>query len=378
MIVRKGVGVPLVIISLFLIFGCGRPEPKDNFQLGEEYFQASSYIKAIMRLEIWLKEDPDNLAGHNNKSHAMLVVMYHDDETRQQLYEDKFNKLQAMGEPGMAVVLKLIEHPITASRLGVTIGDILVKGGDLSVPPLMKYMKGANPRLRVYALSVLIKLGKPAVGSLVQVLDDPDLHNRSRAVEALSAIGDKSVIKPLEAKLDDPSGLVRVQVAAALYKMGQTNATKKIILDALEDEDVHTRRVAARAIAEIVDNPPLKPAMKALNDIDADVRDYATQIVGKIRSAEAVQPLIKRLLEDENDRVKASAATSLAKIGKPAVKPLIKLLEETEKLELRLRLVWILGKIGDKEAVKPLEKIYKETSNAVLKDSTAKALNEIP
>ena len=377
MIVRKGVSIPLVIMSLALIFGCGRPEPKDNFQLGEEYFQASDYIQAIMRLEIWLREDdPDNLAGHNDKARVMLLVMYHNDETRQQLYEAMFKKMQ--GKSGMAVVLGLVENRTTRSRLGNSISDILVKGGDLSVPPLMKYMNGPNPKLRIYALNTLIKLGKPAIGSLIQTLDDPDQYSRSRAVEALSAIGDKSAIKPLEAKLNDPSGLVRVQVAAALYGMGQTNATRKIILDALEDEDVHTRRVAARTVAEIVDDPPLKSAMKALNDTDADMRNYAAQIAGKLRSAEAVQPLIKMLLEDENDNVKASAADSLGKIGKPAVKPLINLLEETEALDLNLRLVRILGKIGDKRAVKPLEKVYKETPNPVLKDATAKALNEIP
>lgn len=198
MIVRKGVSVPLVIMSLALIFGCGRPEPKDNFQIGEEYFQTSNYIQAIMRLEIWLKEDdPDNLAGHNDKAHVMLLVMYHNDETRQQLYETKFKKLQAMGESGMAIVLELVENRTTRSRLGNSISDILIKGGDLSVAPLMKYMKGPNPRLRSYALDALIKLGKPAIDLLVQTLDDPDQYTRSRAVEALSAIGDKSVIKPL-------------------------------------------------------------------------------------------------------------------------------------------------------------------------------------
>jgi HEAT repeat protein len=160
--------------------------------------------------------------------------------------------------------------------------------------------------------------------------------------------------------------------------VGQTGTTRKIILSALEDENVQTRRVAARTVAEIIDDPPLKSAMKALKDTDADVRNYAAQIVGKIRSAEAVQPLIKMLLEDENDKVKASVADSLGKIGKPAVKPLIELLEGTKDLELSLRLVRILGITGDKRAVKPLEKIYKETPNTVLKDATAKALNEIP
>lgn len=377
MIARKGVNIPVVIMSLLLIFGCGRPEPKDNFELGEEHFYASNYIKAMMKLETWLREDPDDAQGHNTKAHAMLVVMYHDDETRQELFKAKFKTLQDMGEPGMAAVLRLVEHPTIATRLGNTIGDILASGGRLSVPPLMKYMKGVNPRLRVYAREVLVKIGKPAVDTLVQVLDDPDPYNRSRAVEALREIGDESAIKPLEAKLNDPNKLVQVQVAAALHTMGQTNPARKIILDALSDENVQTRRVAARALAEIVDNPPLKSVLEALKDTDADVRNHAALAVGKLGSPEAVQPLVKMLLEDESDQVKASAADSLGKIGKPAVEPLIKLLGGVNDMELTIWIVQTLGTIGDKRAIKPMEKLYRETSNVVLKDQTARALNKI-
>jgi HEAT repeat protein len=83
-------------------------------------------------------------------------------------------------------------------------------------------------------------------------------------------------------------------------------------------------------------------------------------------------------VEDENDQVKTSAIESIGEIGKPAVDPLIKLLEETKDVELTIRLVQVLGKIGDKKAVKPLEKIYNESTNSVLKNETAKALNMIP
>jgi len=114
-----------------------------------------------------------------------------------------------------------------------------------------------------------------------------------------------------------------------------------------------------------------------MKDADADVRNYAARAVGKTRSAEAVPPLVKILQEDENQQVRASAAGSLEKLGKSAVDPLIKVLEGTEDMELTIRIVQILGNLGDKKAIKPLEKVYKETSNTVLKNETAKALNKI-
>jgi HEAT repeat protein len=81
---------------------------------------------------------------------------------------------------------------------------------------------------------------------------------------------------------------------------------------------------------------------------------------------------------DVVDNVKNSAAKSLEKIGKPAAEPLIELLEKTKDVETLIRIVQALGDIGDKGAVKPMERIYNQASNPLLKNETAKALNKIP
>ncbi len=377
MIVRRWAAIIFIVVSLFLIFGCGREKRRNDFDLGTEHFQKANYKEAMIRLEIWLKENPGDEYGVNTQARVMLVIMYHDDEVRQRSFETEFKKLQALGKPGMAAILQMIQNPTVASRLGIAISDILVKGGDLAVPALIKDLTGTNPRLRAYARNVLINIGKPSVNSLIQLLDNPDLYNRSRAVEALNRIGDKSAIKPLEAKLNDSSKLVQIQAAAALYGMGQKDATQEFIFNCLDSNDVQCRRVAARAIGEIIDDPPLKLVLKAVKDADADVRSYAARAAGKTLNLETIQPLMKMLQEDESDQARASAAESLEKIGKPVVTPLIKLLENANDMELTIRIVQILGNIGDKKAVKPLEKIYNGTSNTVLQNETAKALNNI-
>jgi len=377
MIARSGAtSIALVAISLFLIFGCGREKPKSDFELGQAYFEASDYRKAMIRLESWVQQDPNNVQGHNAEAHAMLAVIYHDDETRQSLFEDELKKLQGMGDPGMTAVLKLVESPTIESRLGSTIEDILVKAGEPSVGPLMKDLKSSNPRLRKYAQQVIIKIGAPAVSSLIEALNDPDVYIRSMSVESLSEIGDERAVEPLKQRLNDPSRLMQVTVAAALHKMGQMNPTD-VILSALEDEDIVTRRAAAKAAWENVDNPPLAPLLKAMKDTDADVRNYTALAIGKTRSPEAIQPMLKALREDENDQVKSSAAKSLEMIGEPTVDPLINLLEGTKDMELTVRIVQILGNIGDKRAIKPMEKVYNEATNPLLKNETAKALNKI-
>ena len=42
MIARREAGIVLIVISLFLILGCGREKPKNDFELGKAYFSASS------------------------------------------------------------------------------------------------------------------------------------------------------------------------------------------------------------------------------------------------------------------------------------------------------------------------------------------------
>ena len=374
MIVRRGASIALMLVVLFLVFGCGREKPKTDFELGKEYFLASDYPKAMIRFEKWVQRNPGS--PQNTEAHAMLAVIYHDDETRQRYYEAEVNTLKKIGEPGMSVVLEMVENLTTATRLGSTIRDILVAGGQLSVNPLIAHLRGNNWRLKRNAQETLIEMGAPAVEALIKVLNDPDIYVRSLAIEALSGIGDQRAISALEKQMEDPSKLVQVTAAAALHKMGKGNP-RNIIINALTDIDAATRRVAAKAVWEIIDDPPLSLLLKAMKDVDPDVRNYATMSAGKTRNPEAIEPLIKALKDDEDDRVRDSAAKALHLIGTPAVDPLIKELEGTKDMEILIRIAQTLGDIGDKRAIKPLEKVYNEATNPLLKNETAKALNKI-
>jgi len=376
MTVRSGIAITLVLMSLFLALGCGREKPKSNFELGKDFFRASNYKKSMILLENWLGEDPTNEMGHNAETYAILAVMYHNDETRQKSYESTINKLIGMGEPGMKAVLKLKAHPTIRSRLGSTIDEILIRGGNLSIGPVMTDLKGNNPKLQIRAKESVIKLGDVAVEPLIEALNEPDLYVRTLAIEALGEIGSKKAIDPLKEKLNDPDKLTQVMVAVALHKMGEDNP-EDVILGALIDESAATRRTAAKAIWEVVDKPPLRSLLKAMKDSDPDVRNYVALSLGKIPSPDAVPTLLKALTEDPEGRVRSSAAESLEKIGKPAVDPLIKALQSSKEMGVTIRIAKILGNIGDKRAIKPLESVYNGAGNSMLRDEVAKALNMI-
>lgn len=367
----------LALILLLSVFGCpGQMRNKrTSFDFGKEYFLASDYPKAMIRLEKWVQENPDTPEAI--EAHAMLVIIYHDDETRQNLFEAQLKKVQSKGDQVINAIFKLLEDPTIDSRLRNSIRSVLVKAGQPSVIPLMQSMRGTNPRIRKFAQETLSEMGPVAVDALVMALDDPDLYVRGRAIEALSQIGDKRAAETIKKKLDDPSKLVQVEAAAALHKMGVMNPTNTII-SALNDPDAVIKRAAAKAASEMLENPPLAPLLKAVNDEDQEVRAYAVLALGNTRSPEAVQTLIKIMTSDDIDNVKNSAAKALEKIGKPALEPLIQLLEKTKDVGTLIRIVQTLGDIGDKSAIKPMERVYSQANNPLLKNETAKALNKIP
>jgi len=374
MIARGWVVTFLVALLVSSIPGCGREKAKNDYELGKEYFEASDYGQAIIRLDRWVqKSDRPNLT----EAHAILAVIYHDYPNRQEFFEIELNKLREIGEPGMAAVLELMKNTTVASRLGDTINDILVKCGKLSVGPLIRDLTSHNWRLAINAQETLAKIGEPAVEPLIATLkNDTDIYTRSVAIEALKKIGDKRAVAPLEQRLNDPSRLIQVTAAAALHAMDQRNP-EKVIIKALEDPDFEVRRAAAEALYETMENPPIDSVVKLLKDPDPEVRNFAALTAGKLHSTEAVPMLTKLIKEDKDDRVRASAGKSLESIGKPAVDPLINILANTKDQELIIRIAQILGNVNDKRAIEPLEKIYKTDDRPLVKNEVAKALNKI-
>lgn len=365
--------VLVIALSVVLSFGCGRERKRSEFELGKEFFQASDYEKAMVMLEKWVtKEDRPNLI----EAYAMLAIIYHDYPNRSEQFQATMEKLKGQGEQGMAAVLKIMENKTLGDRLQNTINDVLVKGGSLSVGPLIKDLRGANWRLKVNACNTLIKIGEPAIDALIETLNVSDPYTKSLAIEALGKIGGAKAINALKRSVSDPSRLVQVSAATALYLMGD-KSHQKVIIDALNNSDVGVRAAAAKAAAEVLESPSEESLIKLMNDSDATVRNYAAIALGKAKSAQAVPVLIKAMKSDTDETVKNSAKDALEKIGQPAVDPLIDVLKTAKDEGLIVRAAQALGNIGDKKAIDALDSVYRRETRPLVKNEVAKALNKI-
>ena len=73
--------------------------------------------------------------------------------------------------------------------------------GELAIEPLISALKWGGPGAQSKAMESLVKVGKPAVESLMSLLRDKNRYTRLRTVEILDNIGDKRAIESLKRAL---------------------------------------------------------------------------------------------------------------------------------------------------------------------------------
>lgn len=166
-------------------------------------------------------------------------------------------------------------------------------------------------------VEISIRIGKPAVRSLIADLKDNDPLVRSNSVKALGAIEDPRAVKPLITVLNDEDPLIQRQAVKALGRVNDLRAVEPLI-GVLEDREKkpYVRMSAAEALGSMGDSRAVEPLVAALNDPYWEVRGYAAEALGKIGDQSAVEPLITAL-KDQDATVRGNAADGLAKIKDP-------------------------------------------------------------
>ncbi|MDD1678027.1 MAG: HEAT repeat domain-containing protein [Methanomicrobiales archaeon] len=193
-------------------------------------------------------------------------------------------------------------------------------------PESLRIIVGAlgtpDEAVRALVQEVLVRIGAPAVGLLIDAFTDRNTELRGRAAEILVTIGRPSV-ESLIQTLQDPSDLVRWRAARTMGKIADPRAIQPLI-EALGEDDILLRRDAANAL--------------------------------RVFGAEAVDPLILAL-QDASPRIRKEAAEVLGWLGdRRAIKPLLIVLEHPST-EIRCAAIWALGELGDsdmEETIRPL------------------------
>ncbi len=258
----------------------------------------------------------------------------------------------ALHDPDLSVVLSAI-MAIAEFRTPLLVDDLLALLGkvdesvDFAVVKavgmmrakeaeeiLVEHLRSGSPSHRIeYALlESLGRIGATSASEMIRsrylLSGDPDL--RRLAVETLGNLGDADSIHAVACALKDGHWSVRV---AALQILGRLGGAREIPL-----------------------------LLEAVGDDDIMVRKHAILALGEIRSVSTIPILVQQLADMEMSR---HAFTSLLRFGHQALPWLHRHMMKSYTVDIRVRLIDLIGKIGDRKSVEPLMELLDDPNPSV-------------
>jgi HEAT repeat protein len=171
------------------------------------------------------------------------------------------------------------------------------------------------------------KLSKKKLASLIKVFREGDNFAREKAMEALLASPDKSVLEAVAPLLQEKDTSMRMMILEILKKIGDLNIDTVTAL---------------------------------LDDENEDIRVYACEVLADLRHPEAIPHLVRKTRSDY-DNVRNAACISLAEFDDDrAVDALLESLKDVNWIAFSAILG--LGKIGNEKAVPALLNVFRNGS----------------
>jgi HEAT repeat protein len=207
--------------------------------------------------------------------------------------------------------------------------------------------------------------GSEALPALKLTFETGPVASAVRAIEAMGAIPDPSVVKVLCQALHHQEPAVCISAVGALGKVGGSEAVQALIpclrgshtqiraesarslgilgaaeatsqiCNLLQDKEWEVRREAAGALGKLNNPEAVEPLAKVLDDLDGDVREAAALALSGTRDRRAVGPLVLAL-KDELASVRRIAAAGLSRID-PDWVSLSETRAAAEKLKLAIQ-----------------------------------------
>jgi HEAT repeat protein len=247
---------------------------------------------------------------------------------------------------------------------------LLAPEAERAIPALGRALEDENPTVSVRAAEALARIGKPAIRTLIKVLEEGGITARSSATYAIGVIGPeaKAAIPALTENLKHGPTYDAKQPAYALGRIGPA-ATPTLIqllrendgslrflaayafnvmgplgkealpalLSALEDSEAMVRRQAAESLMNIApaDRRVIDAFIRSIPDAEENVRSAVLQALSRVAYAtESAVPLLMERLTDDSPAVRRWTAILLGRIGsaaKPAVPALCEALKDTDE-----------------------------------------------
>lgn len=195
---------------------------------------------------------------------------------------DSVKALVEIGEPAVEPLIRALgaEDPEIRENAAITLGKIK---DERAVEPLFSLLTDEEWEVEKAATDALIAIGEPAVGSLIEILqnENEDIFLQMKAVQVLAGIKDERAIQPMILALKENPEL-DADLGYHLGLMGELAVEP--LIGVLGDNDPKVRVRAAEALGRIGDKRAIGPLTEALNDEDERVRLFAKMGLEKIEA----------------------------------------------------------------------------------------------
>ena len=251
-----------------------------------------------------------------------------------------------------------------------------------AITALLNGLSDQVPKIRAICAKSISRYGRHfqelVIPKLIDLLYDENSEVAQNAAQSLGFVGDKSCVKSLIELLENPNQNTRLYAALALGKLGDDVATRPL-LEAMKNEKEQKVRATFLIALGNIANPKIFPIIQKFGfpDPDPRVRASAVEAVSKLNLPldTILEPLTK-MLADPNNRVVANACMALWNAGElSAVTHVIRLIKSTDKWS-RASGAYVLGKIGNNDAVNMLISM-KNDHDADVRLNVARSLKDI-
>lgn len=318
-------------------------------------------IRAIKSEDVHVRRRAAEVLGEIGAANAvdsLVATLIHDDEDVRLCAAEVLEKMNFEARNEFEQILLLI-----AKRRG----NDLVKFPVSSlikpiIDPASIYPKiEADPSdymanlFSIYVMAALWEIGKPAVPSLIAVVEDRNRACSCRCFGcvALGAIADPQSIEPLMIILRDRTEDMYVRENAVLALMCMGKQVLEPMLAVLRDKDADVYGLAAACqILMTIGKPAIEGLIRALEDERYKVRSFATIALAGIGDPCVIESL-HSMKTDRNKEVRKNALFLLQEIGNPSVDSYRSLLFHYDNVCKQVAAA-ALGNIGDSRAVEDL------------------------
>lgn len=252
---------------------------------------------------------------------------------------------------------------------------------DAQIKLLCNTLIQSSPTVRVKTLSVLTELNIPGTIRLIAPhLKSSDTVFRAAVVRTIAKLGSEAELYILNAYLKDPNANVRAEAIISFLNTPRNSPRYQMGMNSLQslvrDKSTNSRTMIAYVIGEL-ESSDLMPLLKQLiESSDEEVQISGIQAIGRIYNNELIEQIVELLT---NTRLRLHVVEAIVKIGQAANEPLqAQLYDPFVDLELKMQIVYCLGRLGDDSSIKVLLDLLKFTEHSLIfEGETAIALMSI-